>query len=490
MNLTSLNYRNVFAYSIAIACCVVVSGCGQGPVNFHLNMIAMEENKVDENQQQQIADILAGLFGTPDEPFAPAESGLDVDKLKRASGPVHREAIGGAKGLYREHCVHCHGITGDGAGPTAAFLNPYPRDYREGWYKWKSTKREDRPTVDNLMRTLHEGVSGTAMPSFRLLPDLDREALVEYVRYLSIRGELERQLARMVHDSPKKGEPLKTDHDTLMAALSPIVASWQNPLEVTVADRPANEKLETMQDPAEKEKAKAEAHRRSVAIGRAMFTHEAPGEFKYEPGDGTSPVVIQYQGAACIKCHGPTGLGDGQTTDYDDWTKLVWDPVNWGQKPDKPVLPSLVMPLGALPERHIIPRNLRTGVYRGGRRPLDIYYRIHEGIKGVPMPATDLLTAQDKEALKKLRDAADKQFRAKFPDKEISEDDPDDVQQKKLRDKAEFIAKAIDPEMEKMQSERIWHLIDFVMSLPFEPGGELAADADITDVGHGELHAR
>jgi hypothetical protein len=202
-------------------------------------------------------------------------------------------------------------------------------------------------------------------------------------------------------------------------------------------------------------------------------------------------VVIQYQAAACIKCHGPTGLGDGQTTDYDDWTKLVWDPVNWGRKPDNPVPASLVMPLGALPERHIIPRNLRTGIYRGGRRPLDIYYRIHEGIKGVPMPATDLLTTQDKEEIKKVRSAADKEFRAKFPDKaEIGDDDPEDVQQMKRRAKDEFIAKAVDPLTEKLQSQRIWHLIDFVMSLPFEPGGELAADADVTDVGHGELHAR
>jgi hypothetical protein len=481
----------VWASVLVIFGCALCSGCGQGPVNFPLNMIAMKENDVDETQQQQIADILAGLFGTPDEPFAPDETGLDRGKLKRASGPVHREAIGGAKGLYREHCVHCHGISGDGAGPTAAFLNPYPRDYREGWYKWKSTKREDRPTTDNLMRTLHEGVSGTAMPSFRLLPELDREALVEYVRYLSIRGELERSLARMVHDSPKKGQPLKDDHDSLLAALSPIVASWQNPLEVVVAAPPVDTKIDAIQDPAEREKAKAEEHRRSVAIGRAMFTHEATGEFTYQPGDGTSPEMIQYKGAACIKCNVPTGLGDGQTTDFDDWTKLAWDPVNWGRKPDNPVPASLVMPLGALPQRTIVPRNLRTGVYRGGRRPLDLYYRIHEGIKAVPMPATDLLTIQDKEAIKKVRDAAEKEFKAKYPDEAvINDDDPEDVLQKKLRHKVEFIAKAVDPETEKLQSARLWHLIDFVVSLPYEPGGELAADADVTDVGHGELHAR
>jgi mono/diheme cytochrome c family protein len=32
------------------------------------------------------------------------------------------------------------------------------------------------------------------------------------------------------------------------------------------------------------------------------------------------------------------------------------------------------------------PRNLTTGVFRGGRRPIDIYRRIHTGIKGTPMP--------------------------------------------------------------------------------------------------------
>ena len=110
------------------------------------------------------------------------------------------------------------------------------------------------------------------------------------------------------------------------------------------------------------------------------------------------------------------------------------------------------MPLGALPDRHIIPRNLRLGTYRGGRRPLDIYYRIHEGIQAAPMPQTDLLTAEDKALLKTKRDAAEKQFKAKFPDWEIGDDDPQGVIDVKLHQKAEFIAKLVDPEMAKLQS--------------------------------------
>ena len=34
--------------------------------------------------------------------------------------------------LYRQQCLHCHGVSGGGDGPTAEFLNPLPRDYRKG----------------------------------------------------------------------------------------------------------------------------------------------------------------------------------------------------------------------------------------------------------------------------------------------------------------------------------------------------------------------
>ena len=42
--------------------------------------------------------------------------------------------------------------------------------------------------------------------------------------------------------------------------------------------------------------------------------------------------------------------------------------------------------VGALPPRTIRPRNLREGIFRGGRRPIDIYWRIKNGIAGSGMP--------------------------------------------------------------------------------------------------------
>ncbi len=95
-----------------------------------------------------------------------------------AAGPVN----GHSEGLFRLHCVHCHGITGDAHGTHGTeFLKPYPRDYREGWYKFKSRRRIIRRPRQDLMRTLTEGVPGTAMPSFKLLSQVETESLVEYV---------------------------------------------------------------------------------------------------------------------------------------------------------------------------------------------------------------------------------------------------------------------------------------------------------------------
>ena len=77
--------------------------------------------------------------------------------------------------------------------------------------------------------------------------------------------------------------------------------------------------------------------------------------------------------AKCAQCHGPAGKGDGpQTEDYQ---------VILGTN-KKRTVPGLFDDWG----NPIKPRDLTSGIYRGGRRPLDIYRRIYSGIKGTPMP--------------------------------------------------------------------------------------------------------
>jgi mono/diheme cytochrome c family protein len=114
-----------------------------------------------------------------------------------------------------------------------------------------------------------------------------------------------------------------------------------------------------------------------------------------------------YYGAKanCVKCHGPGALGDGQTNDYDDWNKPLVEMAQGLAREEETLNTSTdltseqrgeirarlafdnrVLRTDALPPRNAIPRNLRQGIYRGGRTPVDIYRRIYAGINGVPMP--------------------------------------------------------------------------------------------------------
>src|SRR5262249_29876527 len=103
--------------------------------------------------------------------------------------------------LYRLHCLHCHGLTGDGRGPTARWVNPHPRDFRQGIFKFQSVDQVTDgvtrpPRREDLYRTLQQGVEGTAMQSYNMLPDNQLHALISYVMHLSIRGDVEMQVVK------------------------------------------------------------------------------------------------------------------------------------------------------------------------------------------------------------------------------------------------------------------------------------------------------
>src|SRR4029079_18475162 len=96
--------------------------------------------------------------------------------------------------LYRQECLQCHGVEGGGDGPMSWSLKPKPRDFRNGIFKYTALEGQSRPRREDLSRTLEEGVPGTSMPNFQRLSATEREGLVDYVRLLSIRGEVERAL--------------------------------------------------------------------------------------------------------------------------------------------------------------------------------------------------------------------------------------------------------------------------------------------------------
>jgi mono/diheme cytochrome c family protein len=415
-------------WTLAVLSAAALTGCGKvDPPPFRLNMTNVVAKQIAPENQQAIANIMDAMFGTPNEPFAMAETGLNLRLLKMAAGPVWSDQAGGKHGLYRRHCAHCHGISGDGHGPTAAILNPYPRDYRPGIFKFKGTYSAAQPTEDDLKRVVHDGVPGTAMPSFAILPPDEQEALVEYVKYLSIRGMTEKALEDYVGENVNAGDKFdpagNAELRTLIVEqlLKPIAESWQGAKEQVMAPEDAVAKALENRTPAQIAE--------SVNKGRDLF---------YGPK------------ANCVKCHGATALGDGQQDDYDDWSK---ETLKFIKETDSKVaeIGSLQKELSGakgddiqkvkdqliaakkeltdrqevitslLPPRHAIPRNLREGVYRGGRRPLDLFWRIAAGIRGMPMPG---------------------------------------------------IGAAAQGAQGTLSQQEIWQIIDYVQSLPFEPSSQ------------------
>jgi mono/diheme cytochrome c family protein len=320
-----------------------------------------------------------------------------------AAGPVRSDQFGRETGLYRRHCAHCHGTTGDGMGPTALILDPYPRDYRQGKFKFKSTERASKPTDYDLEMILREGVQGTAMPSFGLLPDAQIKALVEYVKYLSMRGQTEILLRSAISDL-SEGDKFPVTREALVEEiLVPIAESWQTAPESII--------------PTDGENAKPEMPlAESIAKGKELFY-------------GTK--------GNCAKCHGWSALGDGQTNDYDDWSKAIVE-AEKSLDADRETLAASsemsseeraaleehvaffasALSSDSLPPRNAMPRNLRQGIYRGGRAPYDIYRRIYAGINGAPMPA---------------------------------------------------VGPSAPGAQGTLTSDEIWNLVDYVLSLPYQP---------------------
>jgi mono/diheme cytochrome c family protein len=103
---------------------------------------------------------------------------------------AHSQTISSIDGgkLYDARCASCHGKTGHGDGEDAGFLNPRPRDFTTGRYKFRSTETGSLPTDDDLARSITEGLHSTSMPSWK--PFLSQEqvrALIGHIKTFSPR---------------------------------------------------------------------------------------------------------------------------------------------------------------------------------------------------------------------------------------------------------------------------------------------------------------
>jgi mono/diheme cytochrome c family protein len=384
-----------------LALVILWLGCSR-PAEFRPNTVdqlVVERTELPRGEhfsaeaRAELDSVLTALFGTPDAPkivsLDESPPLVSLDRLAVAAGPVSSNRQGQRRGLYREHCAHCHGVTGDGAGPTAAFLNPYPRDFRLGRFKFKSTPVRRAPTDEDLTRVLRHGIPGTAMPSFALLEDEEIAALVDYVKYLAIRGQVEHALVRLMADLD--GESLLESPDSA----SESAASDDGIAEPAGLPEPSLDNefamvLEECYLPV--------IERWAEAPTQVTEVPPLPAEFFADRTPlADAGKVLFYGKANCAQCHGMTGLGDGLTQNYDDWTNEWVKGANVDPRDPESFGPFVAA--GAFPPRPLRPRNLRLGVMRGGDRPEDLYRRIANGIEGTGMPAATTLSAEEIWAL-------------------------------------------------------------------------------------------
>ncbi len=119
--------------------------------------------------------VVMALAARADEPTAKKESIPRPDAATLLRG----------EHVYQRYCLSCHGLHGDGRGESAQFLDPRPRDFTKGVFKWRSTPSGTLPVDGDLFKTIRNGLYNTNMPRWSGLTDGQLQSVVAYVESFS-----------------------------------------------------------------------------------------------------------------------------------------------------------------------------------------------------------------------------------------------------------------------------------------------------------------
>ncbi|MFQ5735578.1 MAG: ethylbenzene dehydrogenase-related protein [Thermodesulfobacteriota bacterium] len=125
--------------------------------------------------------------------FLIAMLALTAPSFAHASGDVEK-----GRTVYERLCWWCHGREGEGDGPAARYLNPPPRDFTMGEYKWKSTPYDEiMPTDEDYRRMIAgvrrhdtipgwDGLNNTSMPGWAdVLGGAEISDVIAYIKSLA-----------------------------------------------------------------------------------------------------------------------------------------------------------------------------------------------------------------------------------------------------------------------------------------------------------------
>lgn len=148
------------------------------------------KSQLNEREIAALADYVFATFvqGAPPASAAAqisgtrAHGGRESPVAPRVAADMTLPFPGGLNGnrakggeFYNSNCATCHGRSGDGKGPRAYFINPKPRDFRDGAFRAAA----NRPM---LFAAVAHGRNGTEMPAWnKVLDDQQIANVAEYV---------------------------------------------------------------------------------------------------------------------------------------------------------------------------------------------------------------------------------------------------------------------------------------------------------------------
>lgn len=332
---------------LLITCSACLSGCSDAypesarykfqPYTVLEGTDTVKQYTLPDDKAKQLDELVLPTFGTPLKPQVKLDE--VQNELNELQLTPEKMALGSK--LFLAQCAHCHGKEGSGNGKSALTMNPKPRDYRMGKFKYVSTVRKDDdgkpdtgrasyPSREDIKRTIKAGLPGAGMTSFDQ-PEDKLDALASYVIHLALRGQVEYRLTRFWLEEDEK--PTEKD---VAKELKEIVKLWASDAKASYVPQVPWEEIER------------EGKATNWAKGKELFLTKA----------------------GCIDCHGKNGMAKPEEV-----PNIAAMKDDWGSP--------------------IKPRSFVTETFRGGDRPIDLFYRIRLGIKPSRMQAIDTTKYSD-----------------------------------------------------------------------------------------------
>jgi mono/diheme cytochrome c family protein len=131
-----------------------------------------------------------GIHGSSEKRFSRIVGGAALAAFLAVGLAAAAHAAGDAakgKVIFTTNCASCHGDSGKGDGPVGAALNPHPRDFTKGEFKFDAAK-DGKPGSDAALTNVIKNGAGVYGGSPLMAPwggtlsDADIQNVIAYIR--------------------------------------------------------------------------------------------------------------------------------------------------------------------------------------------------------------------------------------------------------------------------------------------------------------------